>query len=120
IVLEGRPRELAYRACELHTRRPSADDEERHPLALNVGVGLPLRGLERKKYLPPHFESVLDSLEPGGVLLPFVVSEIVVVGAGGHYQRVVRQLPVLEDYGLLVGQYVSDLGLVDVSILVAV
>ena len=82
-------RDLAERAGELDAGRAAADEDERHPGAAPLGIGLPLGGLERDQDPAPDLEGVLDRLEPGRDGRPLRVVEVGVVGAGGDDQRVV-------------------------------
>ena len=57
IALERVVRDLAERAGQLDAGRAAADDDERHPGAPPLGVGLALGGLEGDQDPAPDLES---------------------------------------------------------------
>ena len=55
---------------QLDTRRPAADEDERHPLAAPFRVVLALSGLERDQDPAPDLERVVERLQAGRVPVP--------------------------------------------------
>ena len=82
VLAQRLPRDLGERAGELDAGRPGADDHEREQTALLVGIGLPLRRLERQQHAPPHLERIVERLEPGRARRPFGMAEVGVRRAG--------------------------------------
>ena len=81
--------DLGDLARHLHAGRAGADDHERQQRCAPGGVVLELSGLERRQDLAPDRQRPLERLQLGGRLTPFVVSEVVVLGAAGDDQGVV-------------------------------
>ena len=81
--------DLAERPGELDPGRSAADDDERHPGAPQLGVGLALGRLEGDQDPPPDLGRVLDGLEAGRDRRPVRVVEVGVVRPGRDDERVV-------------------------------
>ena len=79
------------RPGELDAGRASAHDDEREELAAARRVRLALGLLEREQDAPADRERVLERLETGRVLLPFVVAEVGVAGSGREDEVVVAR-----------------------------
>ena len=88
----------------------AADEHERQPRALRLGIGLALGRLEREQDAPADLGGVLDRLEPGGERRPVGVAEVVMAGPGGDDQRVVAELAVAEHHTSLQRIDVDHLG----------
>ena len=82
-------RDLGHRAGELDSCGTAAGDDEHQPGAPELGVGLPLGGLERDEDPPPDLGRIVDRLQPGRERRPVVAPEIAVAGARGDDEGVV-------------------------------
>ena len=82
-------RQLDDGAGELDAGRPAADDDEGEQLAAQLRVLADLGLLEGRQDAGADLGGVADRLQAGRRLLPFVMAEIGVPGAGGDDQIVV-------------------------------
>ena len=65
VAAEGVAGDLPEGAGQLHAGRAAADDDERHPLAPALGVGLALGGLEGDEDPAPDVRRVVERLQAG-------------------------------------------------------
>ena len=86
-------RDLAERARQLDPGRAATDDDERHPLAPDLGIRLAFGRFERDQDPPAHLEGVLDGLEARRERRPLVVAEVRVASPGRHDEGVVVDRP---------------------------
>ena len=107
--------ELADLACQLHARRPCADQREREPSALLVGVRGRLGHLERAEDPSPDREGVRDRLHAGRERRVVVMTEIRLPDPGRDDELVIAELNLLAhrptaDEHAAVGIDIDDLG----------
>ena len=101
IVAQRIVSDFAQRARQLCACGPCAHDHERHPRLQLFRIALALRRFERKKDAAAHCRGVIQIFQARRELLPFVVAEILMCGAGSDDQRVVIQHAIAENHAAL-------------------
>ena len=84
-------RDLGNLTGHLHTGGATTDDHERQPGRPPLRIGFELGRLERPENPSPDLESTFERLQIRGWHPPVVMTEVVVLGARGNDECVVRQ-----------------------------
>src|ERR1039458_1943477 len=102
--------DLPQRARQFHACGARAYNRERQPRAAFRGVRLALGAFERQQNAAADLRGVFDGLESRRQRRPIVVTEIMMMRAGGQNQRVVWRLSIVQTHAAAFHVDVSHLG----------
>lgn len=97
VVHEGVAGDLGDGSSEFDAGGAATDDDEVHPFATLLGIGLALGDLESTEDFHAHFTGVIEAFESGGVLFPLVFPEVAGDGSGGEDEIVEGEFAIGEE-----------------------
>ena len=101
IQIHHRARQFGEGAGEFHAGRPAANHDNGHEPVVFDGVGFIFSFFKREQDTAAEAQRVVESLEAGRELLPFVVAEVAGVAAQREHEIVVFQRARFEEHFLL-------------------